>query len=126
MTEDRSALVLFAHGSRDPRWRATFENLLEEVAAIAGGGSVHLAYMEFVRPTLEEVVSDLVRQGVARIRVLPLFMSGGGHVANDVPEQARATANAFSGVEMEVLPPIGECDEVRRAMRDVCVRALTE
>lgn len=126
MTVDGVALVLFAHGSRDPRWRATFEKLVEDVSRVAGGGTIRLAYMEFVRPTLEGVVSELASEGVAHIRVLPLFMSGGGHVANDVPDQVNEVAEAFPGVEMEVLPPIGETGEVRRAMREVCLRALSE
>jgi sirohydrochlorin ferrochelatase len=47
-----SRLILFAHGSRDPRWRKPFEKLPSSVAAELGSKCVRLAYLEMFRPTL--------------------------------------------------------------------------
>ena len=52
-------LVLFAHGSPDPRWRAPFERLADEVAAEAGRERVRLAYMESAEPTLFEALREI-------------------------------------------------------------------
>ncbi len=65
-------LVLFAHGSPDPRWRAPFERLADEVAAEAGRERVRLAYMESAEPTLFEALREIAvdaatgREGGAR------------------------------------------------------------
>ncbi len=51
-------LVLYAHGSRDPRWRATFEELAAEAGAV-------LAYLELSAPTLDEVIDQAAGAGVS-------------------------------------------------------------
>ena len=116
---DTLRLVLFAHGSRDPRWRAPFERLAAELAAELGLERVRLAYMEFVGPTLAEVAAEAARDGVARLRLLPLFLSAGAHVAQDIPEQVEAARRAHPGLRIEVMGPIGEHPGFVALVRDV-------
>jgi len=101
-------LVLFAHGSRDPRWRAPFERLLGSVNARTPGPKAALAFMEFCPPTLQEIADEAVSRGVTRIRLLPLFLAGGAHVAQDIPRIADEVRAAHPGLRIEVLPPVGE------------------
>ena len=105
--DNPSCLILMAHGSRDPRWRGTFECLHEFVKG-RYGEHIQLAYMEFVGPTLMDVATECHRAGVRRMTVLPLFMAGGAHVATDVPEQIQQVREAFPDVVIGALPPIGE------------------
>ncbi len=99
-------LVLLAHGSRDPRWRQPFERLADTLATELGHERVRLAYLEFEGPTLGEVASEAVSDGVATLRVLPLFISAGAHVRRDA--EALAAAARIDGVDVEVLPAVGE------------------
>jgi sirohydrochlorin cobaltochelatase len=115
-------LVLFAHGSIDPRWRAPFERLLADLQASHGADAVRLGYMEFARPSLEDVAAEAVRDGVSKLRVLPLFMAAGAHVAADIPVQAQQ-ARAF-GLEVEVLPPVGEHPRFAALLRELSGEAL--
>ena len=101
-------LLLFAHGSRDPRWRAPFEDLERTLRREFGDDRVRLAYMEFVRPTLPDAAAEAVREGVTTLRVLPLFLSAGAHVALDIPAQAEEARRRHPNLTLEVLPPIGE------------------
>jgi sirohydrochlorin cobaltochelatase len=103
----KSCLVLMAHGSKDPRWRGTFECLYESVRMNFGEG-IRLAYMEFVGPTLMDVAKECFAEGVLSLRVLPLFMAGGAHVATDIPEQMAQVREAFPGMAVEAMSPIGE------------------
>src|SRR5512139_2718070 len=105
---DAPRLVLFAHGSRDPRWRAPFERLAADLAAELGPDRVRLAYMEFVGPTLAEVAAEDARDGVARLRLMPLFLSAGAHVAQDIPQQVGAARQAHPALRIEVMGPVGE------------------
>jgi len=118
----KTRLVLFAHGSGDPRWRAPFEKLDRELAAELGRERVTLAYMEFVGPTLLDAASGAVRDGIEELRVLPLFLSAGAHVAQDIPEQAAKTRSKFPKLQVQVLPPIGEdqrfVDLIKKASRE--------
>jgi sirohydrochlorin cobaltochelatase len=114
--------VLFAHGSIDPRWRAPFEKLLADLQASRGEDAVRLAYMEFARPSLEDVAAEAARDGVSRLRVLPLFMAAGAHVAADIPVQARLAR--MHGLDVEVLPPVGEHPRFAALLRELARDAM--
>ena len=86
-------VLLLAHGSIDPVWRAPFEDLLALFRLNASGFRVELGYMEFAQPTFMEV-AEAMAADCPEITVVPLFMSSGGHVAYDIPvlvERARRT-----------------------------------
>lgn len=100
-------LVLMAHGSKDARWRGTFECLYASVQA-RYGKNIRLAYMEFVGPTLLDVARECYARGVRSLRVLPLFMAGGAHVATDIPEQMAQVREEFPAMTVEAAAPIGE------------------
>jgi sirohydrochlorin cobaltochelatase len=51
------ALILIAHGSRDPRWQQPFEQLLQRLKQAKPGAAIELAYMEFAEPTLLQVAN---------------------------------------------------------------------
>ncbi len=103
-----ACLVLLAHGSKDPRWRAPFERLSGELQAGLGQGKVRLAYMEFTGPTLMDVACECVGQMTLQLRILPLFMAVGAHLATDIPEQVAAVRGQFPQITVKVLPPVGE------------------
>jgi sirohydrochlorin cobaltochelatase len=116
-------LVLFAHGSCDPRWRQPFEHLAIEMAQTLGQDRVRLAYMEFVGPTLMEVAEEAGRRGVKRLKILPLFFSAGAHVAKDIPHQVAAAALCFPQLEIDVLPPVGEHPRLKGVLKEIAEEA---
>ncbi|HEY3555341.1 MAG TPA: CbiX/SirB N-terminal domain-containing protein, partial [Casimicrobiaceae bacterium] len=50
--DQNTAIILYAHGARDPRWAEPFERLRELVAARAPGCLVVLAFLEHRAPDL--------------------------------------------------------------------------
>ncbi len=118
-------VVLMAHGSRDPRWRAPFERLAATLARDLGGERVRLAYMEFAAPSLDDVAAEAQRDGVARLSILPLFMAGGGHVDQDIPVLARRVEARHPGLVVEVAGAIGEAPRVVAAIEAIA-RELIE
>ena len=101
-------LVLIAHGSNDPHWRASVERLAESLGAEFGEDKVRLAYLAYTPPTLMDVAADAVRSGVKRIRVLPLFLTARGHVDRDLRPLIDRLRKAHEAIEVELLPPIGQ------------------
>jgi sirohydrochlorin cobaltochelatase len=104
-------LILIAHGSRDPRWRASVEQVVKGVEADVGPGNVRLAYMDLTPPTLLEVASEAARNGSTRIRVLPLFLATEGHVERDVQPLVDGVR-----ARIDLLPPIGQFPEFREIL----------
>lgn len=63
------AIVLFAHGSRDPAWRAPIEAIAERMREIDASARVACAYLELTEPRLPAAVAALVAGGASRITV---------------------------------------------------------
>lgn len=78
-------IVLFAHGARDPEWARPFEAIRDRVRARRPECPIALAFLESMRPTLDEAVDEVAAQGAAAITIFPLFMAQGGHLKHDVP-----------------------------------------
>jgi sirohydrochlorin cobaltochelatase len=120
---DNFRLILFVHGSRDPRWRRPFEELTAGIQADVGRERVRLAYMEFAAPTLMDAAEGAVHDGVSRLRLFPIFLAGGAHVDRDIPEQISAVRARFPGLEIEVLPPVGEDPRFASLLRAIAVES---
>jgi siroheme synthase (precorrin-2 oxidase/ferrochelatase) len=118
-TSGDSCLILLVHGSRNPRWRGSLENLLAYVAETAPESNPRLAYVQFTGPTLQETVAEGLAAGIRRFRVLPLFMASAGHVEKDVLPMVQDAATAYPGAVLEVLTPIGEFPPFHGLVRDI-------
>lgn len=55
----KRALILFAHGARDPRWAEPFQRLQQILQKQLGDVRVDLAFLELMMPRLPELVQDL-------------------------------------------------------------------
>jgi sirohydrochlorin cobaltochelatase len=118
-----AALILFMHGARDPEWARPMHRIREAILARRPQLKVEMAFLEFMTPTLGEVVDRLAATGERRLVVAPLFMAQAGHVKRDFPGMVAALRAAHPGVTLEVLPAIGEVDAVLRVMADWLVAA---
>jgi sirohydrochlorin cobaltochelatase len=101
-------IVLIAHGSRDPRWRKSLEDLSVSVREPDGSKGVGLAFMQFEGPTLPEVIEKGVAEGVVEFHLLPLFMASAGHVDKDIRPLVEELRGRFPRTTLELLTPIGE------------------
>lgn len=118
---DNRWIVLLAHGSQDARWRQPFEQLAQRVVLRLGHRRVALAYLQFCEPTLEQVLVRCRDAGCEAALVVPLFMSGGGHLLGDVPEAVHE-AGERSGVQVKSTGALAEEPEVVQAMADALSR----
>ena len=117
-------LILFAHGARDPRWALPFEAVAERVRAARPGCLVHLAFLEFMAPTLPAAGAALAQAGCLQVDVLPLFLGTGGHVRKDLPVLMEALRAAHPGTAFSLHPAVGEMDAVTAAMAGVATALL--
>ncbi|NMM08776.1 MAG: cobalamin biosynthesis protein CbiX [Polaromonas sp.] len=124
MTLKQSSLlgiILFAHGSRDPQWRAPIEAVAEQIRARRLGTKVCCAYLELCTPTLPEAAVNLIAAGATQLRIFPLFLGVGKHAREDLPlliEQLRA---AHPDVAIELLPTAGEYAQLTALMADIAL-----
>ncbi|MFE9018650.1 sirohydrochlorin chelatase [Streptomyces sp. NPDC007808] len=96
---EQPALVVVAHGSRDPRALSTVRALLDKVRALRPGLPVHLGHIELNEPLLPDTLAAL---GTGEAILVPLLLSRGYHVKRDIPEMA-----AEADVHARVAPALG-------------------
>lgn len=113
-----SAIVLFAHGARDPEWAKPFEGIKARIERRVTGVPVALAFLEFMSPTLDQAVDALVADGANVIDVVPVFMARAGHVQRDLPLLVNALGSAHPGVSIRLAPAVGEAEPVMDAIAD--------
>jgi sirohydrochlorin cobaltochelatase len=114
----KSALILFAHGARDPDWRVPFENIRSMVAARLPDVTVELAFLEVMRPALADAIAGVVRAGRTHIRIAPLFMAQGGHLKQDLPRLVDDLRERYPGISFVLLPAIGDAPPILEAISE--------
>jgi len=119
------ALILFAHGARDPDWALPFRAIRDRVAALRPDLVVELAFLELMTPRLGAAVDELAGR-VQRITVAPLFMAQGGHLKQDVPRLLAEIGERHPGVSVALLPPVGEIPAILDAISGWLVAALPQ
>ena len=112
----KAALVLFAHGAREPGWAGPFRAVRDRVARARPDLTVELAFLEQMAPPLEECIARLAAAGHARITVAPLFLGMGGHLRHDLPQLLAGVGARHPALQIVTLPPIGEAEAMLDAL----------
>ncbi len=107
------AVIVLAHGSRDPLWSLPVEELARQIAAQDSSTSVLCAYLELRQPDLGSAAQQLVAAGARTVRVLPLFFGIGKHAREDLPLRMAELGRAHPAVCFEQLPIAGEDPRLR-------------
>jgi len=119
--ERRHGVVLFAHGSRDLRWREPVEAVAALAARLDPAVQVRCAYLELAAPDLRTAVDDLARDGVQSLDLLPLFLGVGKHLREDLPRLLAELRSAHPAVTITLRPAVGEMPEVMELLARIAV-----
>ena len=104
----RRGVVLFAHGSRDPLWRAPMEAVAQRAAALDPHATVACAYLELTEPDLPTVCAGMVNSGVQHITIVPMFLGVGKHAREDLPQLVANLRQQHPLVQFELQSAVGE------------------
>lgn len=102
------AMVLVAHGSRDPRAAASTRALVRAVAAARPGLDVRAAYLEHTLPRPDQALDAMAAAGHAGATVVPLLLTSAYHGRVDLPAvlAARAAQGDLAVRVTDVLGPV--------------------
>jgi sirohydrochlorin cobaltochelatase len=120
----KRALVLFAHGARDPKWAAPFERLQQLVQARLPDVAVSLAFLELMAPNLPDLTARLANAGCNDVTVVPVFLGQGGHLQRDLPLIVERLRADHAGLTIKVAGAAGEDAAVLEAIAAYCVNSL--
>jgi sirohydrochlorin cobaltochelatase len=136
------AIILFAHGSRDPLWRAPIEAVAAAIAAKHPHIPVRCAYLELCAPDLATVTAELIAACAVKpwtngqnslkndsegassspsFRIIPMFLGMGVHARQDLPELVTQLRAEHPQVLFDVASPIGEDARVTALLAEIAV-----
>jgi sirohydrochlorin cobaltochelatase len=94
---NEEAIILVGHGTDHPSW-ATYL-ALQYLLSRQFGHQVYIGVLEG-HPSRQEVLAEVVRSGMRRIRLLPLMLVAGRHVQEDLagPEDSWKTSLEEAGL----------------------------
>lgn len=115
------AIVLFAHGSRDPQWRLPIEAVAANIRARQPDSAVCCAYLEMCSPSLPEAAALLVAEGAREVRIFPLFLGVGKHAREDLPLLLTSIRAQHPAVVFTLLPTAGEDERLIALMAKIAL-----
>lgn len=117
-----TALILFAHGARDPEWANPMRRVQTAIRQRNGNMPVELAFLEFLAPSLPDAAAKLVALGCRKIVVMPMFIARGGHLKNDLPGIIDLLQSTYPSVQFSLGGAIGEDESVIQAMAEATLQ----
>ena len=113
-----TAILLFAHGARDPSWAEPFRRIVARLRDQQQGARVELAFLEMMQPSLASAVAGLAAEGIGQITVVPLFLAQGGHLKEDLPRLLDAIRRHHPALRIDVTSAIGDSEDLTNAIAD--------
>ena len=119
-TISRSAIVLFAHGARDERWKEPFLKLQEIIQRNNPSQRVELSFLELMGPSLPIAIDRLANEGFLEIVIAPIFFGQGGHIRKDFPAILKECQAKHPQLKLSAKAAVGEDISVLEAIAKYC------
>lgn len=118
------SLLIVAHGSRRQKSNDEVRSLGDKVFTQLHPeiDSVEVAFLEFSASSIEVALDDCFNSNTDELIVLPYFLSGGNHVARDVPQAINAAMEKWPDKSIKILPHIGAIDFMPALISIACKR----
>ncbi|MDX6279500.1 MAG: hypothetical protein QOH03_571 [Kribbellaceae bacterium] len=126
------ALVVLAHGSRDPRSAATVHSLVACLREMRDDLRIEASFLDHCPPTPYQVIGKLAAEGVEEVVVLPLLLSTAFHARTDIPAVIDESRSRFPDLRIIASDVLGYDDtlldvldrRMRAELKDGRVREL--
>ena len=119
-TQHDCALLVMAHGSRDPEAREEYRRIHAALAERLAPCPVVFSILEFPNddglPSIQDGWRQCLEAGAGRVVALPFFLFPAGHVREDLPDELRSARSAGGRADLDLLPPLGAPDELLDAV----------
>ena len=117
------AIVLFAHGSRDPLWHQPIQAVAQRIAARSPHTPVRCAYLELTAPDLPTVATELVGTGATSLCVVPMFLGVGRHAREDLPQLIAQIQASHPHLQVSCQKAMGEQDALLDLMAEIAINS---
>ena len=116
------ALVILAHGSRDPRSAATVHALAKHLRELRDDLRIETAFLDHCPPSPFQVFEKLIADGVEETVVVPLLLTEAYHARVDIPAVIDEARGRYPNLKVIASDVLGYddtlLDVLDRRMRD--------
>lgn len=102
------ATILIGHGSLRSESGAAMIRIAARLRASGVSPLAEACFLNFSRPTLDDMVAKCLRKGARRIVIQPYFLVAGKYVCQDLPELVIAVARRHPDVPFELAEPFSD------------------
>jgi sirohydrochlorin ferrochelatase len=103
----RHGILLLGHGTPSDEGTRAFLEIVRLVEAMAGEMPVSVGFMEFASPTIAMGAAELQKRGAESIAAVPVFLSGAGHTAEDIPPAIEGLKILLPQIQIQLTPHVG-------------------
>ncbi|MDR0797407.1 MAG: sirohydrochlorin nickelochelatase [Nitrososphaerota archaeon] len=125
---DNIGLILIGHGSKLPHNRENLEKIATMIRSHGKFKIVDIAFMVRDTPTVDEAVDIVVKKGVSKIVLIPVFLAAGVHTTEDIPGligvKEKEPQLKAKGVELLYGEPIGNDERIADILEEKAFKAL--
>ena len=125
---DETALVLIGHGSKLPYNKENLEKLAEILRKKSQFKTVAVSFMVRNKPTIPEVIEEIVKRGVKKIVLVPAFLAAGVHTTQEIPEMIGLKGEEpelkARGIKIIYGEPIGPDERIADIIEEKALKAL--
>ena len=122
----RTALLLIAHGSRQPEANDDLYHVVGALREIGEFSHIEPAFLELAEPDIDQGSALCVAQGAETVIFVPYFLSAGVHVQQDLKEIAKRQADRFPNVRFRVALPLGRHPLLLQVVAERARKAVQE
>jgi sirohydrochlorin cobaltochelatase len=116
------AIILFAHGSRDPLWHKPIQAVAQRITERDKEALVRCAYLELTEPDLLHVANELAAAGAKSMCVVPLFLGVGKHAREDLPVLIAQVKAAHPTIAVTCQRAVGEQENLLDLLADIALK----
>lgn len=120
----KTGVVLFAHGSSVETANEAVRGVAARVAAEGGFDLMETAFLELGKPDLPGAIELLAQKQVARVVVVPYFLTLGIHLKRDLPRIVEGCLERHPGLSIDVTEPLDGHPALRQIVLDRVQKAL--
>ena len=122
--QQRPAVILFAHGSRDPLWHKPMEAVAARLKELSPLTPVQCAYLELSTPDIAQATLELTNAGANAITIVPLFLGVGKHAREDLPLLVEGLRTQYPQVQFSLQSAVGESPRLVHLLAEIALEGL--
>jgi len=111
-------ILICGHGSKDERAFAELEQTAELIADRFVGTPVAFGFLDYVQPSIETGLDGLRDRSISTVVLAPAMLGTGNHLRNDIPQIIEAYLDRHPDMDIRMIDPIANDDELIAAAAD--------